>query len=69
MVHARGLVTALDQRGYRLIILRFSGVLVLGIALWMLWMSLHALAALRAAWSTRRPVNILKLDVQFKVNI
>ncbi len=42
MVHARGLVTALDQKsGYRLLVLRLSGILVLAIALWMLWMSLH----------------------------
>lgn len=39
MVHARGLVTALDQRGYRLVILRLSGVLVLGVGVWMLWQS------------------------------
>jgi len=43
MVHARKLVTALDQSGYRLLILRLSGVLMLGLAVWMLWMSLHAL--------------------------
>ncbi len=42
MVYARGLVTILDQRGFRLFILRFSGVLVLGIGGWMLWTSLHA---------------------------
>jgi len=40
MVHARGLVAKLDQSGYRLLILRLSGILVLGIGLWWLWQTL-----------------------------
>jgi len=37
MVRARGFVQALEQRGYRLLILRFSGIVVLGVGLWLFW--------------------------------
>ncbi len=37
MVRARKLVESLDQRGHRLLILRFSGIIVLAMGLWLVW--------------------------------
>lgn len=40
MVRARTLVEVLERRGYRLLILRLSGLIVLGVGVWLLWVGL-----------------------------
>lgn len=41
MVRARGLIEALERRGFRMLILRLSGIIVLAMGGWMLWLGTH----------------------------
>lgn len=41
LVSARSLVETLDQRGYRNVIMRLGGVLILAVGLWLAWMGSH----------------------------
>lgn len=42
MVRARTLVETIERRGYRAIIWRISGIILLGVAGWMIWLGTHA---------------------------